>query len=89
METIDTGVSGRRPLHRRHTRRHVRPAKKRRKRLTSRDVCARYNVCTRTIDRWVADPRLAFPKPLVIRRRRYWDEDELDKFEATQIEASA
>jgi hypothetical protein len=42
-------------------------------------VCARYNVVSRTIDRWVEADIL--PAPLVINRRRYWDEEELERRE--------
>ena len=53
-----------------------------------RDVAARYHVHVRTIERWVEDPALEFPKPLYIRRRRYikagdlmaWEEIQPDPF---------
>lgn len=34
----------------------------------------RYGVTDRTLSRWVADPDLNFPKPIVINGRRYWQE---------------
>jgi len=51
---------------------------------TARDVRDRYNVSDMTIWRWLADEKLAFPKPLVIRRRRLWDTEDLDAFDARQ-----
>lgn len=88
METIDAGVTGRRrrTLTRRQTRRGPRLARAPPKRplLTSKQVRDRYSVCGRTIERWEQDPRLNFPRPLVIRRRKYFDPDDLDAFDATQ-----
>ena len=76
METIDPGVTGRRLPG------HVRTKRARSKRkLPTREVMARYGVCDRTIDRWLADPKLCFPKPKIIRKRRYWDEADLDDFD--------
>jgi hypothetical protein len=69
VETIDPGTTGRRSP--------TRPARK----LPTRAVCERYQVVDRTVDRWVADPTLNFPKPMIVNRRRYWDEDELDDFD--------
>jgi len=48
-------------------------------------VCRRYKVCDRTIDRWTADERVGFPKPLIINNRRYWALAGLQEFERTQI----
>jgi len=51
---------------------------KRKRKLRTQDVCARYGyVCSRTVDRWVDKGIL--PKPMVINKLRYWDEDELDR----------
>jgi hypothetical protein len=75
MEATDPGVSGRSRL--------TRPAKK----LPARRVCERYDICDRTLDRWLADPRLSFPKPIVINKRRYFDADELDAFDASRASA--
>jgi hypothetical protein len=30
------------------------------------------NCCKRTIDRWIDDPEMDFPKPTMINGRRYW-----------------
>jgi len=48
--------------------------------LPIKAMCARYgDVVDRTIDRWTAAGIL--PEPLVINRRRYWDEEELERRE--------
>ena len=55
------------------------------RKLTSRMLCERYNVVTRTIDRWTAAGIL--PAPLVINGYRYWDEDEVEQFERARMGA--
>jgi predicted DNA-binding transcriptional regulator AlpA len=67
-------------VERRAAARQLRPNRK----LQNRDLMARYGVADRTIDRWLADPHLGFPQPMVIKRRRYWDETEVDAFDAAQ-----
>ena len=53
-------------------------------RVNSRYLMARYDVVDRTIDRWLADPKLNFPKPLKINARRYWRLSEVLAWEANQ-----
>ncbi len=55
--------------------------------LTSRQVAQRYNVVLRSVDRWVHDPDLGFPKPIKIRDRNYYDEAELDAFDRRRADA--
>jgi predicted DNA-binding transcriptional regulator AlpA len=76
MDTIQPEVTGRRS-----------PTTRSKKKLPTRAVMSRYGVSDRTVDRWVADPCLNFPKPIRINRRRYWDEDALDAFDATRADA--
>jgi hypothetical protein len=38
-------------------------------------------VCDRTLDRWLADARIDFPRPLTINGRRYFSEPELVAWE--------
>jgi predicted DNA-binding transcriptional regulator AlpA len=54
------------------------------RKLLTRHLCARYRVSDRTIDRWMRDPRLEFPQPIIVNRRRYWDESEIAAFDAKQ-----
>jgi hypothetical protein len=49
--------------------------------LPARLVADRYKVSDRTVDRWLDDPRLAFPRPIVINRRRYFRVAELIAWE--------
>jgi hypothetical protein len=50
--------------------------------LPDSKVAKRYDVTLRTIDRWDDDPKLGFPKPVRIKRRKYRFEVELDEFDA-------
>ena len=47
-------------------------------------VWRRYGKTDRTLDRWLQDPRLNFPRPTVIRGRRYFREAELVAWERAQ-----
>ncbi len=44
-------------------------------------VATRYDVTDMSIYRWERDPRLNFPAPIRIGRRKFWDEDELEAWE--------
>jgi hypothetical protein len=55
------------------------------RKLTSRMLCERYNVVTRTIDRWTAAGIL--PQPLIINGYRYWDEAEVEQHERERMSA--
>jgi hypothetical protein len=50
---------------------------------------ARYQVSDRTVDRWVADPRLRFPKPIIVNRRRYFRLAELLAWERERVAHTA
>ncbi len=49
--------------------------------LPARNVMKRYNISDRTLDRWLANERLGFPRPTVINKRRYFRECELQDWE--------
>ena len=50
--------------------------------LGTRQVRARYGgKCQRTIDRWLDNQELGFPKPTMINGRRFWDEADLITWE--------
>jgi hypothetical protein len=51
------------------------------RRIPARKVIDRFGVCDRTLSNWLADPKLGFPRPVVINGRRYFDEDEIVAFE--------
>ena len=46
-----------------------------------KELAQRYGVVSRTIDRWLADPDMHFPKAFFINRRRYWDLGEIEQWE--------
>lgn len=46
------------------------------------EVAERYGKSIRTIERWLADEKLGFPKPLVINKRRLFKASELQQFDA-------
>ena len=53
-------------------------------RIPMRDLAARYGVHVRTIERWIGDPKLGFPQPLYIRKRRYIRASDLQAWEELQ-----
>jgi len=55
------------------TRSEIRPKRK----FRTQALCERYDITSRTVDRWVQTGIL--PKPMVINKIRYWDEDEIDR----------
>jgi predicted DNA-binding transcriptional regulator AlpA len=55
--------------------------------IDSADLCARYGRVARTLDRWIESGDL--PKPIYIRKLRYWDEAELDKFDDARREVAS
>ena len=52
-----------------------------------RKVCARYSTSKRSLDRWQKDEKLGFPQPVLIRDRRFWDEEALIAWEEKQAAA--
>lgn len=55
------------------TQSETRPKRK----LRTQSLCDRYDITSRTVDRWVQTGIL--PRPMVINHVRYWDEDEIDR----------
>ena len=57
--------------------------------LNSKRVRARYgDVSDMSLWRWLHDAEMNFPKPMLINGRRYWDEHELDAFDASRREVA-
>jgi len=53
--------------------------------LTSNKVLERFdNISRMTLQRWVRDPKLGFPQPMIIGHRWYFRKSELDEFEERQ-----
>jgi predicted DNA-binding transcriptional regulator AlpA len=57
--------------------------------LPARAVLARYGVVDRTLDRWIANQKLNFPRPIVINKRRYFREADLIAFEVRRASENA
>lgn len=53
--------------------------------LPAKEIRAMFNVSTMTIWRWLQDESLGFPKPTIIRNRRYWDADEIEAFRERMV----
>lgn len=49
--------------------------------VTAKQVLGRYNITDMTLWRWLADDALAFPRPMVINRRRYFLDSDLVAWE--------
>lgn len=47
------------------------------KMLTSKEVASRIGITTMTIERWMRDPTVEFPKPRQVKRLRFWSESEI------------
>ena len=57
--------------------------------LTGPQVCARFGgISDMTLWRWLSNPALGFPKPLVVNRRRYWPLADIETWERTQASQS-
>jgi hypothetical protein len=57
--------------------------------LPARAVWERFGICDRTLDRWLESAALAFPRPIVIRKRRYWHLAALEAWERARAPLSA
>jgi hypothetical protein len=56
--------------------------------LPTKDVRAMFGgVSTMTLWRWLQDEPLGFPRPTLIRNRRYWDADEIEEFRNRMVAA--
>jgi hypothetical protein len=49
--------------------------------LPTRKVAQRYAVTPRSIERWEANEKLAFPKAIKINNRKYWSVRDLEQWE--------
>ena len=57
--------------------------------LTAPQVLQRYGITDMTLWRWLRRDELAFPKPTVINRRRYFRIEELEAWERRQAGRAA
>ena len=56
--------------------------------LTARQLRIRYDVSDMTLWRWLHDPELNFPRPTIIRRRRYWPATAVEQWEGSRAKAA-
>jgi predicted DNA-binding transcriptional regulator AlpA len=49
--------------------------------LTGPQVLTRYHISEMTLHRWQKDDKLDFPKPMIVRRRKFFLEAELTAWE--------
>jgi predicted DNA-binding transcriptional regulator AlpA len=52
--------------------------------LPAGQVRARYGVSDMSLWRWLHDPKLGFPAPIKIHKRRYWKLADLQAWEASR-----
>ena len=57
--------------------------------LTAPQVLARYGISDMSLHRWLNNPDLIFPKPMVINRRRYFLEADLVAWERARAANAA
>ena len=55
--------------------------------LQANKVWRRYGVSFMTINRWMADERIAFPRPVYLGRLRFWKIRDLEEWEANKAAA--
>jgi predicted DNA-binding transcriptional regulator AlpA len=54
--------------------------------LTGPQVCSRYSITDMTLWRWLKDPTIGFPQPMMrVKDRRYWLEADLIAWERAQL----
>jgi hypothetical protein len=58
-------------------------------RLPARKLWERLGVVERTLNRWVSDPSLEFPRPMYVNGRRYFWLDEIESWEHVQAARKA
>lgn len=56
--------------------------------LTAAEVAQRYRITSMTLHRWLRDPEVGFPEPLVICKRRLFDAAALNAFDEQKRESA-
>jgi hypothetical protein len=56
--------------------------------LAAKRVQERYDITDRTLDRWLNNPEIDFPRPMVVNGRRYFRETELVAWERKRATAA-
>ena len=58
------------------------------KKLPSTGVCQRYGIHRRTFGYWMTNAEMAFPKPITINSKHYFDLAEIEAWERARATAS-
>ena len=58
-------------------------------RVPAKVVLTRYSIGDQTLRRWLADPGIGFPRPLVVRRRRYFRVEDIEAWESARSKVEA
>lgn len=53
------------------------------------EVARDFQTTTRTIDRWVNDPKMSFPAPIKINTRCYFDAEALERWKGSRLRAAS
>jgi len=56
--------------------------------LPTQKVADRYGVSRRSVERWEDDPKLEFPRAMVVNRRKYFDLAQLEAWERRRARRS-
>ena len=56
--------------------------------LSAAAVERRYGKARSTLDRWLRDPAMNFPRPRYFRKKRAWHVAELDAFDQQKLETT-
>lgn len=57
------------------------------RKLPAAEVCRRYGISRWTLRRWHESQAVAFPKPIIVNSRRYFDEAEISTWESQRSAA--
>ncbi|MBB2709671.1 UNVERIFIED_ORG: putative DNA-binding transcriptional regulator AlpA [Rhizobium etli] len=57
--------------------------------LTAKQVQERYQICSMSLHRWLKNDEMNFPRPMVINRRRLFDEDDIVEWERRRAKKAA
>jgi predicted DNA-binding transcriptional regulator AlpA len=52
--------------------------------LTAKQVLERYQICQMSLHRWLKNDDLKFPRPMVINRRRLFNEKDIVEWERSR-----
>ncbi|NNH46218.1 helix-turn-helix domain-containing protein [Rhizobium laguerreae] len=57
--------------------------------LTAKQVQERYQICSMSLHRWLKNDEMKFPRPMVINRRRLFDETDIVEWERKRAKHAA